>query len=191
MSHERLGLSPRQMQVAKSRLAHRVESIAVHHAGLEQAVSGLGGSELNPQTWREIFDSHDPLDVVARNGLTGCYSTIVNNYVELLKASAYLAGITSHKRDHAKDVIEAVCRAGGLSDEQADSLHQLFLFEGRLQHASPDVDADEVLDAVELLRKVAPELPRALLKWLARCGIEIDRAKPATKPAASRSRSAT
>lgn len=171
------------MQVATARLARRVESLAVHHTGLEQAVSGLGGAHLDPREWRDVFDSHDPLDVVARNGLTGCYSTIVNNYVELLKTSAYMAGLTPHKRGHAKDVIDAVCADGGVTEDQADNLHQLFVFEGRLQHASPDVEADEVRDAVELLRAVAPDLLGALIAWLSRCGVDVTGAEPSSQNA--------
>lgn len=166
-------LTSRQLQVATARLARRVESLGLHHAGLEQAVKGLGGAKLDSQVWRNVFDSHDPLDIVARNGLTGCYSTIVNNYIELLKTSAYMAGLTPHKRDHAKDVIDAVYADGGISKNQADSLHDLFVFEGRLQHASPDVDADEVRNAVELLRVVAPELLKALIAWLTRHGVDV------------------
>jgi hypothetical protein len=169
----RPAIPPRQLQVARARLARRVESLGDHHAGLEQAVSGLGGATLDPRTWKDVFDSHDPLDIVARNGLTGCYSTIVNNYVELLKTSAYMAGLTPHRRDHAKDVIEAAYADGGISKDQAGGLHDLVVFEGRLQHASPDVDADEVRKAVELLRALAPELLKALVAWLTRHGVDV------------------
>lgn len=172
-SRRRGSLTPRQSRVATARLGRRIESLEVHHAGLEQAVVGLGGKRLDPQGWRDIFDSHDPRDVVARNGLTGCYSTLVNNYVELLKTSAYMAGLTTHRRDHAKDVIELVRGDGGLTRDQADSLHQLFVLEGRVQHASPDVDADEVREAVELLRRVAPRLMRSVIEWLSQCGVEV------------------
>ena len=67
----------------------------------------------------------------------------------------------------------AVCADRGIGKDRADNLHELFVFEGRLQHASPDVEADEVRNAVELLRVVAPELLRALIAWLARRGVDV------------------
>lgn len=166
-------LTASQLRVQTARLARRIESLEVHRSGLEQAVESFGGGELDLETWQHVFDSHDPLDVVARNGLTGCYSAVVNNYIELLKTGAYLAGLTPHRRDHAKDAIDAVHEDGGITENQAKRLHELFVFEGRLQHASPDVDADEILKAIELLRAEAASLINAAIRWLDRRGIEI------------------
>jgi polyhydroxyalkanoate synthesis regulator phasin len=166
-------LTASQLRVQTARLARRIESLEVHRSGLEQAAESFGGKELSLERWQHVFDSHDPLDVVARNGLTGCYSAVLNNYIELLKTGAYLAGLTPHRRDHAKDAIDAVRKDGGITENQAKRLHELFLFEGRLQHASPDVDADEVLAAVELLRAEVTSLITAAIQWLERRGIEI------------------
>lgn len=171
--NNRVALTPSQLRVQTARLARRIESLEVHRGGLERAVESFGGRELDLETWQRVFDSHDPLDVVARNGLTGCYSAVINNYIELLKAGAYLAGLTPHRRDHAKDAIDAVRNDGGITESQAKHLHELFVFEGRLQHASPDVDADEILKAVELLRGEAASLISAAIRWLDRRGIEI------------------
>jgi predicted nucleotidyltransferase len=166
-------LTSSQLRVQTARLAHRVESLWEHRIGLEQAAMAFGGAQMDPQAWQCVFDSHKPLDIVARNGLTGCYSTFVNNYVELLKTGAYLAGLTSHRRDHAKDIIELVRGDGGITKQQAVHLHELFVFEGRVQHASPDIDADEVREAVELLRTQAPALVATAIEWLKRRGVDI------------------
>lgn len=163
-------LTANQARVQTARLAHRIESLAEHRIGLDQAVESISGKRLDPDAWRHVFDSHDSLDIVARNGLTGCYSTFVNNYIELLKTGAYLTGMASRKRSRAKETIDAVHQDGGLTSEQAAHLHELFSFEGRVQHASPDIDADEVREAVELLRAEAPGLIRSAVKWLKSSG---------------------
>lgn len=168
---KRPDLTAKQSRVHTMRFAHRIESLNEHRIGLDQAVAGFGGAELDPDAWRLVFDSHDALDIVARNGLTGCYSTFVNNYAELLKTGAYLAGLTPHRKPHTEDAIDAVRDDGGLTSEQAETLHDLFTFEGRVQHASPDIDADDVRKFVELLRADAPGLIRAVVDWLKRSGV--------------------
>ena len=45
------------------------------------------------------------------------------------------------------------------------------VLEGRLEHASPDVDAEEVRDAVERMRKALPGLIESTRAWLSRHGI--------------------
>lgn len=162
-----------QLRIQTTRLARRIASLELHCSGLERAVESFGGQEIDAATWQRVFDSHDPLDVVTRNGVTGCYSAVVNNYVELLKAGAYLGGLTTHRRCHAKDAIDAAHADGGITQSQAKHLHELFVFEGRLQHASPDVDASEVREAIELLRSEAVSLITAASCWLNRHGIEI------------------
>lgn len=167
---ERHSLTANQARVQTARLAHRIESLAEHRVGLDQAVAAISGRYLDPEIWRHVFDSHDPLDIVARNGLTGCYSTFVNNYIELLKTGVYLTGMASRKRSRAKETIDAVHQDGGITSEQAAHLHELFSFEGRVQHASPDIDADEVRKAVELLRAEVPNLIRSAVRWLESSG---------------------
>jgi polyhydroxyalkanoate synthesis regulator phasin len=164
-------LSPNQTMVQISILARRIESLEVHRRGLDEAAEPFD-SEDGAENWRMLFDSIDPPDVVARNGVTGCYSAVVNNYVELLKTSAYLVGLTDHKKDHAKEAIDLVRADGALSEEQAKRLHQLFVFEGRVQHASLAVNGDEVLEAVQLLRSEAPRLIKNAVAWLSRHGVE-------------------
>lgn len=57
---------------------------------------------------------------------------------------------------------------GGITKQQSEALHDLFVFEGRVQHASPDVDADQIREAVELLRAEAPGLIKNAVRWLDR-----------------------
>lgn len=53
------------------------------------------------------------------------------------------------------------------------SMNELYVLEGRLEHASPDVDADEVRDAVQRLREALPGLIESTRSWLQRHGIDI------------------
>jgi hypothetical protein len=46
------------------------------------------------------------------------------------------------------------------------------VLKGRLEHASPDVDAEEVRDAVERLREAPPGPIDNTVTWLHRHGIE-------------------
>lgn len=133
----------------------------------------FGGQILDPQRWRWAFRSTDPDDIVARNGLTGCYSALINGYVELIKTGAYLAGLTPHKKSHAKDAIDLLHENGGVTEQQSELLHVLFAFEGRLEHASPDINADEVREVVELLQTSAAGLIASAIGWLGPGGVAV------------------
>ena len=52
-------------------------------------------------------------------------------------------------------------------------MSEIYVLEGRLEHASPDVDADEVRDAVERLRSALPALIESVVAWLGGHGIEL------------------
>jgi hypothetical protein len=52
-------------------------------------------------------------------------------------------------------------------------LNEIYVLEGRLEHASPDVDAEEVRAAVERLRQALPGLIDSTHTWLRRHGIEL------------------
>ncbi len=106
--------------------------------------------------------------------VTGDHSTVLNAYVEILKASAgsRLIGLLPHRRPHADQVFEALVADGGLTEDQAALLNEVYVLEGRLEHASPDVDAEEVRDSIERLRKALPGLIESIHVWLRRHGVE-------------------
>lgn len=168
------------VRAEKARLIHRVESLEIHRVGLDRAIEPFGGKALDPEMWRRAFASSDPEDVVARNGLTGCYSAVINGYAELLKTGTYLAGLAPHKKSRTRDAIDRMREDGGITKGQAESLHDLFVFEGRVQHASPDVDADQIREAVELLRAEAPGLIRNAVLWFDRHGLGLE-TEPSTQ----------
>jgi len=105
--------------------------------------------------------------------VTGDHSAILNAYVELLKASAgaRLVGLLPYRRPHAEQVFAALLDDAGLTRDQAALLNELYLVEGRLEHASPDVDAEEARSAVERLRKALPGLIESTRAWLDRRGV--------------------
>lgn len=96
-------------------------------------------------------------------------------HVEILKAAAgsRLIGLLPHRRPHAEQVFQALLADDGLSKAQVEILNGLYILEGRLEHASPDVDAEEVRDAIVQLREALPELVESARAWLERHGVEL------------------
>jgi hypothetical protein len=166
-------LSPKALQAEEARLARLCKSIRKHRAGLDFAVEESFGGELDRNAWREAFESSDPHDTIRTMAVTGSYSAIVNASVEILKAAAgtRLIGLLPHRRPHAAQVLEAVQSDGGLTRKQAAVLNDCYVLEGRLEHASPDVDAEEVREHVERLREELPVLIESIHTWLKSYGI--------------------
>jgi uncharacterized protein YutE (UPF0331/DUF86 family) len=85
-----------------------------------------------------------------------------------------LVGLLPYRRPHAGQTFEALVEDGCLTADQASELNIAYAIEGRLEHASPDVDANEVLEAIERLRRALPGLIEAVLAWLERHGVRFD-----------------
>lgn len=88
--------------------------------------------------------------------------------IEILKAAAgsRLIGLLPHRRPHADQVFADVQSDGGLTKKQATLLSDSYVLEGRLEHASPDVDAEEVREQVERFRAELPGLIESIHTWL-------------------------
>lgn len=159
----------------QARLGRFFRAINKHRKALDLAIEEDFGGELGPGEWRSAFESVEPHDANRTMVVTGDHSAVLNAYVEILKASAgaRLIGLLPHRRPHAEQVLKALVADGGLTEEQAGLLNELYVLEGRLEHASPDVDAEEVRDAVERFRKALPELIESARVWLARHGVEL------------------
>ncbi len=168
------GLSPKALEAEEARLSAFFKSIAKHHRALELAIDESFGGELAETEWRNAFDSTDPHDALRTMSVTGSHSAVLNAYVEILRAAcgSRLLRLLPHRRPHAEQVFEAVRDDAGLSDDQVALLSDIYVLEGRLEHASPDVDAEEVRDAVERLRNALPDLIADIRDWLATHGIE-------------------
>jgi hypothetical protein len=159
----------------QARLGRFFEAINKHRKALDLAIEESFGGELDPVEWRAAFDSIEPRDANRTMVVTGDHSAVLNAYVEILKASAgaHLIGLLPHRRPHARQVFEAVVADDGLTKAQAALLNELYVLEGRLEHASPDVDAEEVRAAVEQLREALPGLIESTRTWLLRHGVEL------------------
>lgn len=163
------------LQAEQARLARFFETINKHRKALDLAIADNFGGELDQAEWRKAFESSEPHDANRTMVVTGDHSAVLNAYVEILRASAgsRLVGLLPHRRPHADQVFEALVRDGGLTGEQAKLLNEIYAIEGRLEHASPDVDAAEVLDAIERLRRALPGLVESAVAWLRRHGVEL------------------
>jgi hypothetical protein len=169
-------LSPAALAAEEARLARFFKSINKHRIALDFAVEESFGSELEPSGWRRAFDSSEPADTIRTVVVTGSYSAIVNAYVEILKTAtgSRLIGLLPHRRPHAEQVFAAIQSDGGLTAEQVALLNESYVLEGRLEHASPDVDPEEVREQVERLREELPKLIESIHTWLKSYGITFD-----------------
>jgi hypothetical protein len=168
-------ISRKALEVEQARLARFFETINKHRKALDLAVEQNFDGELDPIEWRKTFESAEPGDANRTMVVTGDHSAILNAYVEILRASggSRLLGLLPHRRPHADQVFEAVRADGGLTKEQAAILSELYAIEGRLEHASPDVDSEEVREAIERLRAELPKLVDSIRSWLSRRGVEL------------------
>lgn len=173
--HSPEGLDRRAIAAEQARLGRFFEAINKHRKALDLAIEEGFGGELDRAEWRVAVDSVEPRDANRTMVVTGDHSAVLNAYVEILKASAgaRLIGLLPHRRPHASQVFEAIVADDGLTKAQAKLLNELYVLEGRLEHASPDVDAEEVRAAVERLRQALPRLIESTRIWLHRHGVEL------------------
>jgi hypothetical protein len=151
-------------------LARFFEAINKHSKALDLAIAENFGGALDPEEWRDAFDSSEPRDANRTMVVTGDHSAVLNSLVEVLKASAgaRLIGLLPHRRPHADQVFDALVTDGGLTRAQVVLMNEIYVLEGRLEHASPDVDAEEIRAAIERLRRELPGLIRSVDTWLRR-----------------------
>jgi hypothetical protein len=162
-----LRIDPNALKAEQARLARFFQSINKHRKALDLAIKEDFGGTLD--------SAAEPDDANRTMVVTGDHSAVLNAYVEILRASAgsRLIGLLPHRRPHAEQVFKAVGADQGLTEVQVALLNELYIIEGRLEHASPDIDAEEVRAAVERLRQALPVLIESTHTWLRRHGIEL------------------
>jgi hypothetical protein len=167
--------SEHALAAERARIGRFCQTIHKHSRALDLAIEHDFEGKLDAAEWRRAFDSIDPRDANRTMVVTGDYSAVLNAYVELLKTSvgSRLLGLLAHRRPHAVQVFKAVAADGGLTADQAALLNDLYTLEGRMEHASPDVDAEEVRLAVQRLRQALPALIESTRGWLSRHGVEL------------------
>lgn len=168
-------LGSKALAAEQARLARFFQTINKHRKALDMAIDENFAGQLDPAEWRRAFQSDEPRDANRTMVVTGDHSAVLNAYIEILKAAAgsRLVGLLPYRRPHADQAIQALVADKGLSKDQAALLNETYVLEGRLEHASPDVDAEEVRAAVERLRQALPGLIASTHNWLRRHGIEL------------------
>lgn len=126
--------------------------------------------------WTEAFTSGEPETIYRVVGATGTFERLVNHLNGMLVAGARLAQLPVTRGPHAPSapsVIDAVKDDGGLTANQAEVLIRLNRTRDRLQHASLDVDAEELHADIELLLKTLHRLVASYVAWLERHDIQL------------------
>lgn len=152
------------------RIARRLRNASGHYRALQVAV-GQFGEDFDQAAWRQSFESDEADQINRVMQVTGDFEHLTNNLIEVLKAGARNADLVEGRRPRAEGAIDAIHRDGGLSARQVELLGRLYIMRGRLQHASPDVRAEEVRGYVLLLLDRFPKLFRDIIDWLAKHGL--------------------
>jgi hypothetical protein len=169
-------MSSSEGDVALDRLAGKLERLPAQRRALRRGMRQFG-DDFDARSWARAFDSSEPDDINRVLVVTGGYLALVNNTIEAIKVGAGLVGLRPTPRMRgAAGLIDAIHRDGGLSRQQADTFIELHRTRNAIQHASPDVQADEVHRQVRLLLLLR-HLPRfvgSYVAWLALRGVELD-----------------
>ncbi len=86
-------------------------------------------------------------------------------------AGSRLIGLLPYRRPYAEQVFEAFVADGGLTEDQAALLNEVYVLEVALS-TPPRMSMKEVRDAIERLRKALPRLIESTHVWLRRHGVE-------------------
>lgn len=163
----------RAQQVEIARMGTRIRNMRSQRPALEKAMAEYD-EDFDPDAWTAVFTSGNPDDVNRAIQVTGGFGNLVNNLVELLRAGTLTSGLLPGTRPRIETVLENVRDDKGLRVKQVELLEEMYTLRGRLQHASPDVTAEEVHEYVLLLMEHFPAMLDNTLKWLARRGIEFE-----------------
>jgi hypothetical protein len=152
------------------RMSSRLERLAAQRKALRKAINQFG-ENFDAKTWREAFASADADDINRVFMVTGGYLALVNNTAEAIKTGTELTGLQS--TPSLPGIINAIHADGGFTDQQAKTFIELYRTRNRLQHSSPDMQADELHTQVRLLLNHLPRFVKSYLAWLAKHGIRV------------------
>jgi uncharacterized protein YutE (UPF0331/DUF86 family) len=155
----------------EARVLARLKRLAPQRRALALALQPFSdeSGQFELRRWETAFASDDAQDIYRVFGATGAYQTLVNHLVEMLHGGARLVGLDVARDDHrasAPRLIDAVKEDGGLTANQAEVLKGLYRTRNDLQHASLDVQADEVYDEIVLLQKTLARFATSYVRWL-------------------------
>ncbi len=158
---------------ALDRIGSKLERLAAQRRALRKAL-GEFGEGFDAKTWSDAFLSPEVDDINRVLAVTGGYLALVNNTVEAVKAGAKLVGIKPAVGvPGAAGLIDAIRLDGGFSERQAETFIGLYRTRNRLQHSSPDIEADEVHRQVRLLLRHLPRFVKSYIAWLQTHGVEL------------------
>lgn len=158
-------------EVERSRIQRRIVRIPPQRRALTLALRQFAGDEgeLDAAIWAAAFESGDPRAINSVLEVTAGVERLVNHLAEILHSGAHLAGLPVVRRAHRPtfpELLSAVTADGCFSASQSHTLADLNQLRNRLQHASPDVEADEVFELAQLLLKTLPRLVTSMVRWL-------------------------
>jgi hypothetical protein len=166
--HTRAGASTADLD----RIDAKLERLGAQRRALRKAM-GEFGDRFDVAEWTSAFESSDPDDINRVFAVTGGYLALVNNTAEAIKAGAKLTGLKpTPDMPGLPGVIDAIREDGGFTSGQTETFIELYRTRNSLQHASPDIQADEVHRQVRLLLRHLPRLVKAFLAWLESNGVE-------------------
>jgi hypothetical protein len=157
-----------------ARIRQRLTRMAPQRRALQLALAPYSDEEgrFDLARWTRAFESPEPETINEVVEVTGGYQILVNHLVEATRTGAMLAGVAG--RQSGPELIAAIRDDGGLSPNQAEILIELYRTRNRLQHASPDIQADEVHDQVSVLLRSLPGFVRSFAAWMARYDVELE-----------------
>jgi hypothetical protein len=148
------------------RINSKLERLSAQRKALRKAMDQFGGN-FDAKIWAAAFDSADADDINRVFTVTGGYLALVNNTAEAIKTGVRLAGLKpTSSMPGIPGVLDALRADGGLTAAQARTFTELYRTRNRLQHSSPDIQADEVHAQVRLLLNHLPRFLKSYLAWL-------------------------
>jgi hypothetical protein len=158
---------------ARDRIDSRLERLSAQRKALRKAMREFG-SDFDARTWSDAFVSPEPDDINRVFAVTGGYLALVNNTAEAVKTGAKLASLNlTAGIPGLPGIVDAIRLDGGFSDRQAETFVELYRTRNRLQHSSPDIEADEVHRQVRALLRHLPRFIKSYLAWLQRHDIQL------------------
>jgi hypothetical protein len=151
---------------ARDRIDSRLERLSAQRTALRRAMREFG-HDFDARTWSDAFVSPEPDDINRVLAVTGGYLALVNNTAEAIRTGAKLAGMNpTVGMPGLPGIVDAIRLDGGFSDRPAATFVELYRTRNRLQHASPDIEADEIHRQVRALLRHLPGFIRSYLAWL-------------------------
>jgi uncharacterized protein YutE (UPF0331/DUF86 family) len=155
------------------RMAAKLTRLPAQRRALRAAL-GEFGDDFDRERWAAAFESSEVGDINRVLAVTGGYTALVNNTIEAVKIGAQLADLAPTRgMSGASGIIDALHRDGGISAGQAETFVELYRTRNAIQHASPDIEADEIHRQVQVLLGHLPGFVKRYVAWLERHGVDL------------------